>query len=112
MRTGRELDVEVRVGAEIDDVLQRPLKRMGAGTRLNGGVLRPDHDGHAALRPRACGNAGFDFATRQKGNARLATVERLDVALEEIRIADEIGDKTLGRAVIDVARRADLQDTP
>ena len=54
--------------------------------------------------------AGADHGAAMKLDGCFAVLDPGHMAFEEIGLADEVGDEALGRPVVDVARRADLQD--
>ena len=104
-------DMEMRVGAEIDDVLDRagqiaPCRLVSlACSGLTTTVALPLR--LEALRQRSRRIVAPDFE-RHASPCRRPTRDR--PRRQEIGFADEVGDEALGRLVVDVPRRADLQD--
>src|SRR5689334_12742488 len=92
--TGIEVDVEMRVGAEVDDVLDLAGELAFGARPYQVDALRPDRQGHLA----ADRDLGAELARHldPRGQADLALVADAlgDLGLDEIGLADEIGDET------------------
>ena len=73
-------------------------------------MLRPHHDRHLARRREPLRQRGGDFHAGRKPHGGAPVGRAPDLGWQEIALADEVGDEALGRTVVDVARRADLQD--
>src|SRR5215813_12674523 len=101
--------VIVRVGAEIDDVLERALDRRGAAVADHLGMLRPDHHCDLAVGQEAGRQGCVDRRTAAiEANVRTPVGEARHLTFEEVGLPDEVGHEALGRMIVDVARAADL----
>ena len=74
-------------------------------------MLRPDDDRRRAVRPVPIGNVAPESRRRTPAVTRpTPSLDLADRAGQEVGLADEVGDEPVGRLVVDVPGRADLQD--
>ena len=100
----------MRVGAEIDHVLELAPEIGLAAVCHQVSVLGAHHDGDLALGLQRFRNTRRHHAAAIQLHHGLATDNLGDLALDEIGLADEVGHEAHRGAVVDVARGADLQD--
>src|SRR5262249_21559518 len=119
MRLGYELniadlDVKIQVVAEkipgIDGALADVVAVGGGGRAFRElDVRRPHRHDHRRVPTHTFAGMRLELADRRADDA-VAAIERGDGAADEIGGADEIGHEPVDRLLVDLARRADLDD--
>ena len=100
----------VGIGADIDDFVERSaIVPLPLGIEI--GIFRPDRQRDLAVGTKPSGKpAAIDGAASELAPWRSPLVLRRRWALDEIGVADEIGDEAVDRPLVDVERRAELLD--
>ena len=78
-----------------------PDAASGAGERCRSDVLGSDRHRQFLTAFAACGGVRRELQVRRAGASASPCEDRLHVAFEDIRLADEGADEAVGRAVVD-----------
>ena len=104
--------MNLRVDAGIDDVLENALHSGTFAGEAEHGVLRPDHHGRPPVRQAAARQRRLQRHAGIQPDVGASLAGGLYLALQEIGFPYEVRDEAVCGVLVDLPRRADLQDAP